>query len=178
MTSRHVAVHPMRLRAFIAQVDSTGGPNACWLWRGHADQDGYGSFGKRSERAHRVAYELMARPIPDGLRIDHLCHNADESCPGGTACRHRLCVNPTHLEPVTQRENLLRSRLTGPHRNAAKTHCPQGHEYSPENTYSKTTTKGYQRRECRTCRRERLGSATHREEETGGYAQTAARAKA
>lgn len=149
---------PLRIRAFIAHVDSTAGPDACWPWRGRIDADGYGNFGKGSGRAHRAAYELMVRPIPDGLRIDHLCHNADESCPGGVTCRHRRCVNPAHLDAVTQRENLLRSKLTGPHRNAAKTHCPRGHEYTPENTYSRTTTKGYRRRECRTCRTDRMAA--------------------
>lgn len=146
---------PRSLRAFVAQVDTTAGPHGCWMWRGHQTPDGYGQFGRPPRRAHRVAYELMVRPIPAGLRIDHRCHNNDESCPGGVACPHRLCVNPAHLEPVTQRENLLRSRHTMPHRNAAKTHCPQGHPYTPENTYQTVTAKGRQRRECRTCRRER-----------------------
>jgi hypothetical protein len=151
-----MTVHPRSLRAFITAVDSTGGPDSCWLWRGHRDADGYGSFGKGARRAHRVAYELMVRTIPEGLRIDHVCHNRAVDCPGGTSCVHRRCVNPAHLEAVTQRENLLRSPLTAPHHNAAKTHCPQGHEYTPENTYSRKTPKGYDRRECRTCRRERF----------------------
>ncbi|MEV5629135.1 HNH endonuclease signature motif containing protein [Micromonospora tulbaghiae] len=148
-------VHPLRLRAFIAQVDTTGGIDACWMWRGHRSADNYGVFGRGGNRAHRIAYELMVRPIPEGLNIDHLCHNVDTACPGGASCQHRLCVNPAHLEAVTQRDNLLRSQHTGPNRNAAKTHCPQGHPYSPENTYSRPTAKGYARRECKTCRRER-----------------------
>lgn len=152
------AISPLRIRAFIAQVDTSGGLDACWMWRGHTNPDGYGIFGKGSEGAHRVAYELMVRPVPDGLNVDHQCHNTDTTCPGGTGCRHRRCVNPTHLEAVTQRQNLLRSRHTRPHHNAAKTHCRQGHEYTPQNTYSRRTPKGYARRECKTCRRERLGS--------------------
>ncbi|WP_416902719.1 HNH endonuclease signature motif containing protein [Micromonospora echinospora] len=154
------SLHPLRLRAFIAQVDTTGGPDACWTWRGDITADGYGRFGKKSEPAHRVAYGLMVRPVPDGLNVDHLCHNHDTTCPGGTTCRHRRCVNPAHLEAVTQRDNVLRSRHTAPHRNAAKTHCPQGHAYTPENTYSRRTAKGRARRECRTCRRTRLATPT------------------
>ncbi|WDZ87225.1 HNH endonuclease signature motif containing protein [Micromonospora cathayae] len=152
------SVHPLRLRAFITQVDTTGGPDACWLWRGDLTTDGYARFGKQNDPAHRVAYELMVRPVPDGLVVDHLCHNADQSCPGGTGCVHRRCVNPAHLEAVTQRDNLLRSPHTAPNRNAAKTHCPRGHEYSPENTYSRRTAKGRARRECKTCRRERIAA--------------------
>ncbi|WP_030487307.1 HNH endonuclease signature motif containing protein [Micromonospora chokoriensis] len=151
-------IHPLRLRAFIAQVDTTGGIDACWPWRGHHNDEGYGVFGKSGAGAHRVAYELMVRPIPEGLNIDHRCHNADTACPGGVTCRHRLCVNPAHLEAVTQRDNVLRSPHTMPHHNAAKTHCPQNHPYSPENTYSRETAKGRARRECKTCRRERIAA--------------------
>ena len=151
-----MSTHPLRLRAFVAQVDSTGGPDACWPWRGRISDEGYGGFGKGSDLAHRVAFELMVRPIGEGLNVDHLCHNRDVTCAGGKTCQHRRCVNPAHLDAVTQRDNLLRSRHTAPHRNAAKTHCPKGHEYTPENTYSRTTTKGYRRRECRACRTERM----------------------
>lgn len=155
-------VHPRRLLAFIAQVDSTAGPDACWLWRGSVTDDGYARLGKDGDHAHRVAYELMVRPIPAGLVVDHLCHNDDQSCPGGTSCHHRRCVNPAHLEAVTQRINLLRSPHTMPNRNATKTHCPKGHEYTPENTYSRRTAQGRARRECKTCRRERLAAAQRR----------------
>lgn len=74
-----MSIQPLRLRAFIAQIDSTNGPDACWMWRGHTNSDGYGIFGKGSEGAHRVAYELMVRPVPDGLNVDHQCHNTDQT---------------------------------------------------------------------------------------------------
>jgi len=94
----------------------------CWMWQGSTKPGGYGTIdiaGKTSN-AHRVAYEAFVGPIPAGLSIDHLC-------------RTPACVNPEHLEPVSQRENVLRG--VGPAAvNAAKTHCPQGHEYSPANT--------------------------------------------
>jgi HNH endonuclease len=68
----------------------------CWLWTA-ATNYGYGVFriDRRSIYAHRYAYELLVGPIPDGLQLDHLC-------------RVPPCVNPTHLEPVTHRENILR----------------------------------------------------------------------
>jgi hypothetical protein len=131
-------MNAVSLRYFLAQVDDTSGPGVCWQWRGVPDRDGYGTFGRRPQRrAHRVAYELAVGPIPTGLVIDHLCGN-------------RICVNPAHMEPVTQRTNILRSPNTMPNRNAAKTRCPRGHAYSPENTYVRPTGTG---RDCRTSKR-------------------------
>ena len=66
----------------------------CWEWRAFIRPNGYGQFNK-NEYAHRVSYEEFVGPIPEGLVIDHLCRN-------------RSCINPEHLEPVTQHENLLR----------------------------------------------------------------------
>lgn len=124
--------------AFFRNVDKKGDAE-CWPWKNVPRSDGYGTFGVNPSRgAHRVAYELANGPIPDGLVIDHLCRN-------------RICVNPAHLEAVTQRENVLRSPITMPHVNRAKTHCPEGHPYSPENTYVRSSGK----RECRTCRASR-----------------------
>jgi HNH endonuclease len=115
-----------------------GEADACWLWRGSKVTKGYGRFGVggRSVGAHRVAYELLVGPIPEGLTLDHLC-------------RVRACVNPAHLEPVTNRENVLRGvGISAKH--ARKTHCNHGHELTPENT----ETNGNHRR-CVTCRRKR-----------------------
>jgi len=98
---------------FWEKVDRSGGNSTCWIWTAHRDAKGYGSF--ESRRAHRVAYEMMVGPIPDGLQIDHLC-------------RVTSCVNPKHLEPVTLAENLRRAA-------AARTRCKRGHEFTPENTY-------------------------------------------
>lgn len=47
--------------------------------------------------------------LTPGLQVDHTCHEADASCPGGVGCLHRLCVNPAHLEEVTNRENRRRA---------------------------------------------------------------------
>ncbi|MFZ2529632.1 MAG: HNH endonuclease signature motif containing protein [Rhodococcus sp. (in: high G+C Gram-positive bacteria)] len=85
-----------------------------------------------------MAYELSVGDIPEGLVIDHLC-------------RVRHCVNPAHLEPVTNRENTLRGDCVDANRerSLSRTHCKHGHELTPKNTY--IDPRGY--RECRTCRR-------------------------
>ena len=66
----------------------------CWTWTGDSTPDGYGLVGRegRTERAHRVAYEMVHGPIPGGLVIDHLCHNP-------------ACVRVDHLHAVTLKEN-------------------------------------------------------------------------
>lgn len=87
--------------------------------------------------AHRVVYEELVGPIPDGLMLDHLC-------------RVRHCVNPEHLEPVTNRENVLRGE--GHSAKAARaTHCLKGHPYAGENL--RILSNGWRR--CRACHRER-----------------------
>jgi len=102
-------------------------PNACWIWKGLLDKDGYGVYGNPKKwgtrRAHRVAYMLLVGPIPDGLQIDHVKERG---------CTSRACCNPAHLEPVTNRTNTLRGN-TIPANNIQKTHCPQGHPYAGDN---------------------------------------------
>lgn len=116
----------------------------CWEWTAGTRRRGYGRFGsKANQRAsHRVAYEALVAPIPEGLQLDHLCR-----VPG--------CVNPAHLEPVTGPENTKRgaeARAAAGEklRRAKKTHCKNGHEYTPENTYFSPRAE---RRVCRTCQR-------------------------
>ena len=116
---------------FWAKVRKTAG---CWVWTGAKISSGYGEMSVKGkpQYAHRLAYELLVGPIPDGLVIDHLCRNTS-------------CVNPAHLEVVTERVNILRgSGATAVH--ARATHCPQGHPYDEANTYR---SKGH--RKCRTC---------------------------
>lgn len=128
-------------------------PNSgCWIWWGAASELGYGRIGVGSRLtnnrgmrgAHRVMYELYRGPIPEGLVLDHLC-------------RVPSCVNPDHLEAVTQGVNLKRGlnvgmtpqcKAAGYAHKAAITHCPHGHEYTKENT-SYNTRGG---RGCRTCK--------------------------
>lgn len=83
----------------------------CWIWLGGIDPYGYGRItidGKR-RKAHRASYVEFVGVIPDGLELDHVCHNRDLSCVNGGECMHRRCVNPNHLEPVTHTENVRRS---------------------------------------------------------------------
>lgn len=111
-------------------------PNSgCWLWLGSISGEGYGSLAVNAgqKQAHRWSYEHFVGPIPDGLQIDHLC-------------RVRCCVNPSHLEAVTQRENGLRG-FGAAALNARKTKCANGHDFTPENTIWR---KGGGRA-CRTC---------------------------
>lgn len=111
--------------------------SGCWIWCGSLGRGGYGKVGHYGKTllAHRFVYTELVGPIPRGLQLDHLC-------------RTRACVNPDHLEPVTCRENLMRGD-TWQARNAAKTHCPRGHEYTEQNTYRYPDG----RRRCILCRR-------------------------
>ena len=123
--------------------------DGCWHLTTKVRRAGYADFTVKGKHqlGHRVSYEHHVGHIADGLQLDHLCHTADKSCPGGFGCAHRRCVNPDHLEPVTQRENALRGRGFGAV-NHAKAECIAGHAFTPENTYSLPSGG----RECRTCR--------------------------
>lgn len=98
---------------FWAKVRKSEG---CWNWLGFKDYAGYGIFriaGRKNQKAHRFAYELAKGRIPDGLQIDHLCRNTS-------------CVNPDHMDVVSNRVNSLRG--TSPWaQNARKTVCKRGH---------------------------------------------------
>lgn len=98
----------------------------CLLWIGFLDKHGYGRYGP--ELAHRVAYRKTRGELNNTLVLDHLC-------------RTPQCVNPDHLEQVTQAENMRRGK------NATATKCPLGHEYSSKNTY--ISSRGS--RTCRAC---------------------------
>jgi len=127
----------------------------CVVWIGACCSAGYGTFydGQRVRPAHRWLWEQFNGPIPDGFQLDHTCHTADGSCPGGEQCEHRRCVNLTHLEVVTGSENVRRglSPLVSGALNRAKTHCPANHPYDGANTWS--DKNGH--RHCRSCLRDR-----------------------
>lgn len=108
----------------------------CWEWLGSRMND-YGQFmvDYVNYRAHRFIYELLVADIPAGYVIDHLCRN-------------KGCVNPEHLEPVTDLENLRRGIPSPTVVNARKTHCLRGHEFNTQNTYFNKFT-GY--RFCKAC---------------------------
>ena len=116
----------------------------CWVWTGHCDRNGYGmalpdNTGRRRAVAHRVAWQLSRTDIPDGL---YVCHR----------CDHPPCVNPAHLFLGTQSDNLrdMAAKGRGFGWKSAVTHCPQGHPYTPANTYVHHGKRGQQRM-CRTC---------------------------
>lgn len=119
--------------------------NGCWEWVGRRTYQGYGSwfFGGRMHFAHRVLYERAKGTVPDGLVIDHLC-------------RKRDCVNPDHLEAVTNKENILRG-AGAPAVNSRKTHCLKGHPYAEEGIMQRNG-----KRRCRICRRASDLASYHR----------------
>lgn len=114
----------------------------CWLWIGAISNTGYGNISikindiRKTYLAHRYYYQQVKGIIPKGMILDHIC-------------RVRNCVNPEHLEPVTQQENVLRGdfpKIAGAYqRNKIK--CKRGHIYSEENTRIKFKGK-YKCREC------------------------------
>jgi hypothetical protein len=121
----------------------------CWLWTGCLNRAGYGKIRWQGEmtQAHRTVYELLIGPITKRT-LDH-------------KCRTRCCVNPEHLRPATDRENLLAlGSLSLAAIHAAKTHCPRGHPYNEVNTI-----RSGDARYCRECRvvHNREWHAQHRE---------------
>lgn len=123
-----------RLRAILRELALLG-PDACWPWPYRVTADGYGvvsAYGG-TRKAYRAAYTELVGPIPEGLHIDHLCRN-------------KLCVNPRHLEPVTQQEN-NRRRWEHDRRDT----CKHGHPWTPENTKVIRHRDGNTARWCRRC---------------------------
>ena len=109
---------------------------SCVLWP-KTSYNGYAypvNIRGRNYQRHRLAYRAFVGPIPRGLNLDHLCRN-------------RNCINPYHLEAVTQKENCRRGLVN---KNKHKKECLRGHPFTKNNTY----VSGHGMwRECRVCRK-------------------------
>ena len=121
---------PERLRRRITVEDEH------WVWTGYVSKRGYGKayWRGRDDYLHRITYEICVGPIPEGMEIDHLC-------------RVKICCYPPHLEAVPHAVNIARGE--GGKHHSAKTHCPKGHEYTPENTYPNRGNPNW--RACKQC---------------------------
>lgn len=147
---RFVRGHHMRLR-LKSQVEyliqDCGYKTPCWVWQRGLGGSGYGAVHDSAKGyavgAHVIYYERRFGKTPLGLELDHLCRN-------------RRCVNPEHLEPVTPIENRRRGSTDAA---AERTHCPNGHEYTPNNVY---IWKG--KRSCKACRNDAVSRYRDRKE--------------
>lgn len=136
----------------------------CWEWQA-STRNGYARAhvggrqpGAHNISVHRFMYEHLRGPIPDGLKIDHLC-------------RVLHCVNPTHLEVVTQRENIMRG-VGEASIHAKKTHCENGHPLSGDNLAGGKFIESRGWRICKTCKR-RYGREGQKRRKLGIYARKA-----
>jgi hypothetical protein len=125
------------------EIDAAG----CWLWQGNKTSNGYGQTNYRGKNViiHRRMYEITRRITL--ARWIYACHTCDV----------KLCCNPDHLWAGTPQQNSLDSARKGRHQEQRKTHCPRGHEYTPENTYRRPVTSSKAgARNCRECNRIRM----------------------
>lgn len=147
---KHLLVDGMVVRAAVREIRKrryTIGDNNCWQWLLAKSSCGYGQMKCKGETksglgmSHRVYYRLLFGKIEEKMTIDHLCRN-------------RACINPSHLEIVTLKENNLRG-FAPPALNAKKEFCPRGHRYAGYNLSISNCGKGRLCRKCKTCARER-----------------------
>lgn len=113
----------------------------CWIWHASTNGKGYGHLGYEGKHwlAHRLSYTLHKGSIPEGMTIDHLCNQP-------------RCVNPKHLAIATHKANNARSG-SATAVNGRKTHCNNGHEFTPENTRVFEREGGI-RRHCKVCKKQ------------------------
>jgi hypothetical protein len=133
--------------------------DGCLIWQGAVtSKTGYSRIGHESEvlLGHRLVFTLAVRGLEPGEHVDHLCHNGDSACVGGRTCLHRRCLEPSHLEAVTQAENNRRARQHASDTpgsvftNSQRGTCKKGlHPWIPENIGSNAVQEF-----CRPCRRE------------------------
>jgi len=126
--------------------------NGCWWYPAVVNSKGYAATRigwpvTKGEKIHRLSWIYYKGDIPEGMVIDHLCHNP-ETCEGGNTCEHRRCVNPDHLQLVSAEVNNAKTVRVLKY----KTHCKNGHELE-NNTYKYRSGK-YVRAACHTCKKE------------------------
>lgn len=144
---------------FWKKVNRTTNHNDCWEWQGATNSRNYGTLvaDKKAWLAHRYSYTINKGQIPHGYQIMHTCDNTK-------------CVNPNHLTAATQKTNMKDMVNKGRHAEHKTTHCPQGHEYTEENTYRRPSRPN--QRLCRTCIRNRNKQRPPRTEYNRQYWKT------
>jgi len=129
---------------------------ACILWHGPRS-GGYGivAHGRGTTRAHRHVYSECFGPIPDGYVLHH-------------TCGEKLCINPAHLQPLTQadhmreHDNMERARTTALARKKARTHCDRGHSFAEHGYVRKPGSRDAGSRQCMACQRDRIRERVER----------------
>jgi hypothetical protein len=114
----------------------------CWIWTGGKSDRGYGLFylgNGKYIRAHVWSYRHFIGPVPKGKGLDHY------------RCWNRACVNPAHVRPATQLENVRNAKT----HNSVKLQCDNGHPFTPENTRLVNRSRGGVERVCIICERQR-----------------------
>lgn len=126
----------------------------CWIWQGFIKENGYGetTYRGRGTRVHRKMYEVVHNAVL--TTEQHVCHRCDV----------KRCCNPDHLWLGDNGANMLDLVAKGGHYWRSKTHCPKGHEYTPENTYVRPATAGQRAgsRGCKECNRIRMQQPEYR----------------
>lgn len=139
---------PLKLWArLLRRVERT--ESGCWQFIGATNSRGYGIVcsGRKGKNVltHRLAVIVRDGSIPDGMTVDHQCHDS-LTCRADVDCPHRRCVNPAHLAVMTLAENTARRWEAGL--------CAKGHPLT------RRTTGQRRQRECLVCRSEYLTTYT------------------
>jgi hypothetical protein len=138
---------PEQLKKVIDRIEPQ--ENGCWWYPTVLGDKGYSTTRigwpiVKGAKVHRLSWIYYKGDIPEGMVIDHLCHNL-KTCKGGNTCEHRRCVNPEHLQLVSESENSAKTVRVLKY----KTHCKWGHKL--ENNIYKFNSKQGERSACATC---------------------------